>query len=168
MVRRVMHEGQLELTTEQVREVVVAAFPDWAGLPVREVPSDGTVNALFRVGPDVVVRFPLQSAPLAETRAELERERDAALRLATMTTIAVPVPIAVVTDREPAWAAYRWLEGTVATAVRPGAALADDVGALLRDLRSVDTGGRRFTGTRRGGRLADHDGYVHESLGRAR
>jgi aminoglycoside phosphotransferase (APT) family kinase protein len=54
-----MHEGQLAIDLGQVRRLVAAQFPEWAGLHVRPVASSGTVSALFRIGDGLVARFPL-------------------------------------------------------------------------------------------------------------
>lgn len=45
-----MHPDQLTVTTGVVTALVAEQFPGWAGLPVREVRSQGTDNALFRLG----------------------------------------------------------------------------------------------------------------------
>ncbi|RCK68748.1 hypothetical protein DT076_14280 [Desertihabitans brevis] len=83
--------------------VVAGRFPTWAALPVRSLPSDGTVNLLLRVGEEVVARFPLQPAPLPEVRTELGAEAAAAVQLAALTGVPVPEPLAVVADREQEW-----------------------------------------------------------------
>ena len=45
-----MHPGQVHVTLATVRALVRDQFPEWAGLTVREVHSEGTVNAIFRIG----------------------------------------------------------------------------------------------------------------------
>ncbi|WP_201787289.1 hypothetical protein [Actinoplanes sp. TFC3] len=50
----------MTVTAAQVTALVAAQFPEWRHLPVRPVLSHGTVNALFRLGDDIVLRFPLQ------------------------------------------------------------------------------------------------------------
>lgn len=45
-----MHPGQLAATVSTVRNLVAEQFPGWQGLPVTAVASQGTVNALFRIG----------------------------------------------------------------------------------------------------------------------
>ena len=58
-----MHADQFDVTVEAVHGLVADQFPQWRDLPARPVPSDGTVNALFRAGDDVVLRFPLRPGP---------------------------------------------------------------------------------------------------------
>ena len=36
--------------------------PEWPGLPITEIASQGTMNALFRIGNQLAARFPLQPA----------------------------------------------------------------------------------------------------------
>ena len=52
-----MHADQLHPTPEQVGRLVADQFPAWAGMPIRPVRSPGTVNALFRVGDDLLARL---------------------------------------------------------------------------------------------------------------
>jgi len=55
-----MHPGQLVVTVPMVRRLVASQFPEWADLDIQSVSSAGTVNALFRIGNELVARFPLQ------------------------------------------------------------------------------------------------------------
>ncbi len=45
-----MHENQLPVTADMVRELVESQFPEWVSLPITPVHSEGTVNAIFRIG----------------------------------------------------------------------------------------------------------------------
>src|SRR6516225_4990269 len=45
-----MHANQLTVPLPTVRDLVDEQFPAWRELPIREVVSHGTVNALFRIG----------------------------------------------------------------------------------------------------------------------
>jgi len=53
-----MHTDELDIDAAQVRRLLAAQFPQWAGLPIEPVVSAGTVNALFRLGQDMAVRLP--------------------------------------------------------------------------------------------------------------
>jgi hypothetical protein len=59
-----MHAGQLSMSTESVRELIGRQFPQWRGWSVRSARSQGTVNAIFRIGTGVAARFPLQPCRL--------------------------------------------------------------------------------------------------------
>jgi aminoglycoside phosphotransferase (APT) family kinase protein len=45
-----MHDGEAEIDVGLVQCLVTARFPDLAALPVSEVRSTGTVNAIYRLG----------------------------------------------------------------------------------------------------------------------
>ncbi|MFY0406569.1 aminoglycoside phosphotransferase family protein [Solicola sp. PLA-1-18] len=167
-----MHVDQLTVTADVVRRLVDEQHPRWRHLPVRAVASQGTVNAIFRLGDDLAVRLPLQGDDPDATRAWLESERDAMAELAASTTVPTPVPVAL---GEPGagyplpWAVQTWLPGTDATADDPASSVvfARDMARLVLDLRAVDTRGRRFAGAGRGGHLPDHDAWMQECLRRS-
>ena len=167
-----MHPGQLTVPVETVRELVGRQFPQGRGLPIRAVPLQGTVNALFRVGERWVARFPLVAGEVDEMRRRLRSEANAARELLGRTRFPTPEPVAL---GEPAagcptpWSVYTWLPGTVATVEDPGKspAFARDLGGFIRDVRAIGTGGRTFAGPGRGGQLPDHDDWVRTCLRRS-
>ncbi|WP_084298150.1 aminoglycoside phosphotransferase family protein [Actinoplanes friuliensis] len=156
-----MHAGQLDVPGETVRRLVDAQFPQWRGLPVRPVASEGTVNAIFRVGDGLTARFPLVPGDPGEIRADLEAEAAAAGLLAGRTRFPTPEPVAI---GEPGagyplpWSVQTWISGTVATASDPGksAKFASDLAEFIRGVRAIGTGGRTFSGRGRGGDLRAH------------
>jgi aminoglycoside phosphotransferase (APT) family kinase protein len=172
-----MHADQVDLTVGVVAHLVAEQFPAWSGRPVRPVASDGTVNALFRVGEDIVLRFPL----LPARRAVLLREQENARRIAPHVPLEVPEPLGL---GEPGagypgpWAAYRWIPGSPATRTVPAApapaptpdALGDpdvfarDLAGFVRSLHGLDTGGRTWDGHGRGRPLPTQDEYVRTAL----
>jgi aminoglycoside phosphotransferase (APT) family kinase protein len=113
-----MHENQLRLTVDVVRELVSHQFPEWALLTIAPVQSEGTVNAIFRIGDGLAARFPLQPRDIEATRQWLRSEADAALELLGHTSFAVPEPVAI---GEPGagyplpWSVQTWLSGTTAS-----------------------------------------------------
>ena len=112
-----MYAGQLDVTTELVEGLIREQFPEWSALAVRAVPSHGTVNALFRIGDELVARLPIMPGDQAATRKELEDEADAARRLRAMSPYPTPEPIAIGEPGEGyplPWAVYSWLDGTIA------------------------------------------------------
>jgi aminoglycoside phosphotransferase (APT) family kinase protein len=54
-----MHPGMHLIDDDLVRRLIAGQFPQWAGLAVERWPSGGTVNAMYRLGGDMVVRLPL-------------------------------------------------------------------------------------------------------------
>jgi len=160
-----MHDDQLDVDVDVVRRLVADQFPQWSPLRVREVPTIGTVNAIFRVGDSLAVRFPLRAGESGEVRAGLEREAAAARKFAEVSPVPAPEPVAI---GEPGlgyplpWSVQTWLPGRDAIADDPATSLsfAADLAGLLAALRSADTEGRRFSGDGRGGHLPDHDDWL--------
>jgi aminoglycoside phosphotransferase (APT) family kinase protein len=141
-----------------VRALVAAQFPQWRGLEIRELRSQGTVNALFRLGDRLLARFPLQRGD----PGVVAREAAAARELLGRTRFATPEPVAIGEPGEGypmPWSVQTWIEGALAPLANTEA-FAHDLAELIRDLRALDTRGRTFSGTYRGGHLPDHDAWM--------
>jgi aminoglycoside phosphotransferase (APT) family kinase protein len=160
-----MHPNQLTVSLATVRELVNAQFPEWWGLPIKQVASQGTVNALFRIGEQLAARFPLEPGEVGSTRRWLEAEAQAARELLGRTRFRTPEPVAL---GEPGagyplpWSVQTWLPGTAATYQDPGGsvAFAHDLAEFILGVRAIDTGGRTFNGKGRGGDLRSHDAWM--------
>jgi aminoglycoside phosphotransferase (APT) family kinase protein len=168
-----MRAGQLSVTVELVEGLIRDQFPEWRGLAVRSVASHGTVNALFRIGDDLVARFPILPGDVAAVRAGLEDEADAARRLRRISPYPTPEPIRIGApglDYPQPWSVYSWIEGTIAydADVAGSSAFAEDLARFVLALRAEPTEGRVFTGSWRGGVLTSQDGYVADGLERSR
>ena len=156
-----MHPEQLHVTEEIVRGLVDRQFPAWRDLPVRALHTQGTVNALFRLGDALVARFPL--VPRKNVRAWLEAEAGAARELLRRTRFATPEPVAI---GEPGpgypmpWSVQTWVPGEVATPDGHPEAFAHDLAEFVRGVRAIDTQGRTFAGNNRGGDLPSHDAWM--------
>jgi aminoglycoside phosphotransferase (APT) family kinase protein len=135
-----MHHGQVDVDEDVVRRLIAAQHPRWADLPIAEVPSIGTVNAVYRLGDELCVRLPL----LPQGAASLDRELAWLDWLAPRLPVPVPEPVAV---GEPddgfalPWAVYRWLPGTTAIETRGGEPLADDLAAAVDAIGALDPAG---------------------------
>jgi aminoglycoside phosphotransferase (APT) family kinase protein len=164
-----MHANQLTVSVGMVRGLVDAQFPEWRGLAVGRVASQGTVNAIFRIGDRLAARFPLQPRDVESTRRRLESEADAARELLGRTRFPTPEPVAL---GEPGagyplpWAVQTWLPGVVATDEDPGGsvAFAHDLAEFIGDVRAIDPRGRTFSGDGRGGDLRSHDDWMETCL----
>ncbi|GAA5199321.1 aminoglycoside phosphotransferase family protein [Rugosimonospora acidiphila] len=167
-----MHPDQLPVPVEAVRALVDAQFPEWRGLPVRGVDSQGTVNAIFRVGDRLAARFPLRGGDVEATRRRLAAEADAARELAGRTRFPTPEPVALGgpgAGYPLPWSVQTWLPGVVATDDDPGTSLAfaHDLAEFVAGVRALDTRGRTFRGSGRGGELRSHDAWVATCLDRS-
>ncbi|MGI5130373.1 aminoglycoside phosphotransferase family protein [Pseudonocardia sp. CA-107938] len=164
-----MHVDQITITVEDARRLVDEQFPQWRGLPLRAVASAGTVNAIIRIGDGLTARFPLRGRDPVRVRAELEAEAAAARELAACSPVPTPRPVAIGEPGEGyplPWSVQTWVPGRVATPHEPAGstAFARDLAAFISALRAVDTRGRRFAGTGRGGDLRDHDDWMQTCL----
>ena len=167
-----MHPGQLAISPGTVRELVDAQFPQWRALAIRPVDSQGTVNAIFRVGDHLAARLPLEPGDPGAMRRHLESEARAASELAGRTRFATPEPVAL---GEPGagyplpWLVQTWLPGMTATDEDPGgsAAFAQDLAEFISGVRGISTGGRTFSGSGRGGDLASHDAWMQTCFSRS-
>jgi aminoglycoside phosphotransferase (APT) family kinase protein len=167
-----MHANQLAVSAGTVRELVGAQFPAWRRLTVRAVKPAGTVNAIFRIGDELVARFPLRPGSAASVRRRLESEVAAARQLAGRTRFATPEPVAI---GEPGagyplpWTVQTWLPGVTAAEDDPGGsvAFAHDLAEFISGVRAISTGGRVFGGSGRGGDLRSHDGWMQTCFERS-
>ncbi len=169
----VMHADQLRIDADQVAELVAREADELAGLPVREVASAGTVNAIFRIGDHVAARFPLQpDEPLAR-RTQLEREQRRTRRFRRVSPRPAPTPLGVFAPGAgypSPWSMQTWVEGEVADPVALAGSdrFADDLVCLWGTLRSIDVSGERTRGYGRGDVLAPFDEYVRDGIERSR
>ena len=167
-----MHAGQLAVSVVAVRQLVAGQFPQWRELPSRYLASQGTVNALFRIGAKLLARFPLEPGDVGATRRLLESEAQAARELLGRTRFPTPEPVAL---GEPGagyplpWSVQTWLPGTVATDEDPGesVAFAHDLAEFIHGVRAIDTRGRAFRGSGRGGDLRSHDAWMETCFERS-
>jgi aminoglycoside phosphotransferase (APT) family kinase protein len=167
-----MHPGQLAVSASVVRRLVAQQFPSWRELPVRVVASQGTDNALFRIGDRYVARFPLQPGEAGATRRRLESEAQAVGELLGRTRFRTPEPIAI---GEPGagyplpWSVQTWLPGTVAADEDPGESVgfAHDLAEFIDGVRTIGTRDRTFSGRGRGGELQSHDAWMETCFERS-
>lgn len=160
-----MHSDQINISLDVVRQLVDEQFPRWSSLPITQVDVSGTDNALFRIGDQLAARFPLRGSDTAAVRTEIKHEAEAAQTLLGSTPFPTPEPVDV-GDPGPGyplpWSVQTWLPGTTASAADPSGSVpfAQDLASFIRGVRSIDTGGRTFSGSRRGGDLRDHDEWM--------
>lgn len=151
-----MHPGMHPIDAGLVRRLIAGQFPRWAGLAVERWPSGGTVNAMYRLGDDMVVRLPLVQGGAED----VSMEQEWLPRLAPHLPTRIPE---VIGAGEPAqgypwpWSVYRWLPGEVpeAGALSEPVLLAEDLAAFVVAMRRITLpAGPK---AHRGGPLASHD-----------
>jgi aminoglycoside phosphotransferase (APT) family kinase protein len=144
-----MHDGEVDIDADLAGRLVAEQFPQLADLPVRAVPSTGTVNAIFRLGDRLCARLPR----VRTWARDLDKEWRWLPRLAPRLSLRVPEPVARgrPTDSYPfLWAIYGWIDGQ-----QYADALVDDEGRaagelaqFVRELRRIDPAGAPRGGRR--------------------
>lgn len=137
--RMPLHVGELEIDAELARRLVAARLPELADLPITEVRSTGTVNALFRIGDDLCARLPR----LPQWAADLEKEARLLPELALGMTLQIPEPVHLLpASREfpLPWAIFRWIGGRpyADDLIEDERRAADDLAQFVVELRAVD------------------------------
>jgi aminoglycoside phosphotransferase (APT) family kinase protein len=158
-----MHADELDVDSALVRRLIAEQFPRWAGLPLADVPSAGTDNAMFRLGDDMVVRLPRRPG----AAGQVAKEQRWLPLLAPHLPLPVPVPLG---RGEPGpgygqpWSVLRWLDGENAYDA-PLADLtpaAEELGRFVAALRKADaTGG---PASWRGGPVGANDAHVRAAI----
>jgi aminoglycoside phosphotransferase (APT) family kinase protein len=159
-----MHADEIETDAALVHGLIAAQFPQWAGLPVKRVPSAGTDNALYRVGEELVARLPRRERLAQAIAFEVEWMP----RLAPLLPVAVPEVVAMgePAERYPCpWALYRWLPGEnpVVGELRDADGLALELGSFVRALRAVELADPPVAG--RGVPLVERDAPTRQAIG---
>jgi aminoglycoside phosphotransferase (APT) family kinase protein len=107
-----MHSDELLIDAALVRRLVGDQFPEWVDLPLLQVESSGTINAVFRLGDDLAVRLARRKGATRPGDKEFEWLR----RLAPLLPVDVPVPVAQgrpSSDYPWFWQIHRWVDGEV-------------------------------------------------------
>jgi aminoglycoside phosphotransferase (APT) family kinase protein len=156
------HADEIETDVALVRRLLLEQFPEWASLPLEPVTESGTVNALFRLGGELVVRIPRNRPTLW---SELDDELTWLPRLGPLLPVRVPVP--VVRGRPTAeypheWGIFEWLPGENPTPGEVPESLAEELAAFIGALHAVDlSGGPESV---RGDDLARFDEFTRANL----
>ena len=120
-------------------------FPQWAGLPVVPVKTNGWDNITFRLGSELSIRLPSADG----YAAQVGKEHRWLPALARQLPLPIPEPVAIGRRDEGfprPWSIYRWIEGEPPSAgqVADPAGFASDLAGFLSALtRSTAATGRR-------------------------
>jgi aminoglycoside phosphotransferase (APT) family kinase protein len=137
-----MHAGQADIDEDLVRRLVRAQFPRWADLPVKQLASGGTVNAVYRLGDALTVRLPLTAGSVQD----IAREMRWLPQLAPALPVTIPT---VVASGEPGegypwpWAVHEWIDGETPVEGRLASPelIAHDLAGFVKALRSATVEG---------------------------
>jgi aminoglycoside phosphotransferase (APT) family kinase protein len=144
-----MHEDEVEIDEGIVRRLLESQFPDLAAMPLLVVEPWGTDNAIWRLGDELVVRFPR----IGWAAGQADQEALWLPRIAPQLPVAVPEPVAV---GEPGngypyrWAVHRWLlgEGASPSRIDDPVRFALDVADVVRALQAMSPEGAPTAGGR--------------------
>ncbi|HYJ73556.1 MAG TPA: aminoglycoside phosphotransferase family protein [Actinomycetota bacterium] len=161
-----MHDDEVDIDADLVGRLVAEQFPHLADLPITEVRSTGTVNAIYRLGDRLCARLPR----VAEWAPDLDREWRWLPELAPRLPLRVPEPV---WRGRPggsypfSWAIYGWIDGQpyADRLVDDERRAAEDLARFVVDLRRIDP-----VGAPRGGRrpLRELDAVTREVIESAR
>lgn len=137
-----MHAGEVHADTAVVQRLLAEQFPALKGLPIRQVQSTGTVNAIYRIGDALYARLPR----LAAWASSLRHEGRWLSWLAERLSIAIPEPVshgAPSREYPLPWAIYRWIEGDPFSDdnIDDEAQAARDLAQFVLELRRLDPSG---------------------------
>jgi len=157
-----MHSEEVEIDAALVSRLVRDQFPEWSGLPITPVPT-GTVNAIFRLGEDMVVRLPR----IHWWAEDLERELAILPKLAGQLPLEVPIPLrqgAAGNGYPFTWAVYQWIPGDPwkDDLVADPARAAHDLAGFVSYLHGLDTAGA--PDSRRGEPLHSQDRKTRDAI----
>ncbi len=172
-----MHDDELPIDTDLVRRLVASSFPDHADLHITRLAASGSSNALFRLGPEMLVRLPRQPGGSATI------EKEARWLPLISTCVSAPVPDLIGLGAPghgypETWALTRWIDGKLpdvpsdSFAGGSSRALGLDLAGFVTELAAIavpdparsDPALRSY----RGGRLADTDEEFHEWIAACR
>jgi aminoglycoside phosphotransferase (APT) family kinase protein len=161
-----MHDDEVDIDAGLVGRLVAEQFPHLADLPITEVRSTGTVNAIYRLGDRLCARLPR----VAEWAPDLDREWRWLPELAPRLPLRVPEPVG---RGRPggsypfSWTIYGWIDGQPYAdgLVDDERRAAEDLARFVVDLRRIDP-----VGAPRGGRrpLRELDAVTREVIESAR
>jgi len=129
----------IEITLDTVRELIDCQFPQWAGLPIKNVEVSGHDNRTFRLGNELAVRLPSHERYVAA----VEKEMKYLPVLAKNISIPITLPLA---KGKPArgypfpWSVNCWIDGQPVTHTNISSLneFADDLVAFLKELEAID------------------------------
>jgi len=156
-----IHAEEVEIDAALVGRLIGDQFPEWVGLSIAPDPT-GTVNAIFRLGQDMVVRLPR----IHWWADDLDRELDILPQLSGRLPLLVPEPLG---RGRPGggypftWAVYRWIPGQPwePDQVSDQSRAARDLGEFVASLRSLDPTG---PSSRRGQPLRSQDLQTRDAI----
>lgn len=167
-----MHENQLDIGPDVAARLVIDLLPHLSATDIRPLTTSATTSHIFRVGPDLVARFPMERTDPVAAYADLAAEHRAMAEFAHHCPFPSPTPVAIGSpsqDYPMPWSVHTWVPGVTATpaSLEESAEFALDLAQLITAMRSIDARNQTFQGPGRGGSLNDHDAWIQRCLERS-
>ena len=169
-----LHADELPVDLPLVRALVDGQLPAYADLTVAPLGASGSSNALFRLGPELLVRLPRQPGG----SATIDKEARWLPLVGSRLPVAVPEVLAV---GEPdlgypeRWSVVRWIDGSTPAGAAAGSAataLAADLATVVAALRALAVPDEALADPElrwyRGEPLATFDADVREAVAACR
>ncbi|GAA3400355.1 aminoglycoside phosphotransferase family protein [Paenibacillus hodogayensis] len=159
----------MTIDTAGLKRLLAEQFPKWAHLSLEPFSSTGTVNAIYRLGEDMVVRLPFDE----EGSEQVKKEYRWLPVLAPYLPLAVPAPLVRGSPGESYpwhWSVYRWLPGEngIGGRIDDPYQTAVLLGQFVEALHGLDASGGPPPGRHnffRGVPLATRDAAVRQATG---
>lgn len=160
-----MHENEFEINGELVRQLVRSQFPHWSDLMLTPVQSDGTDNAHYRLGTDMLIRLPRIDWAVDD----VHKEHVWLPQLSQHLPLPIPQPIA---KGQPTsvfpwpWSVYRWITGETArlASIPDPERLIRDLAQFIRAMRTLQIDG--LPTAARGETLASREQSTRQAIAR--
>lgn len=153
-----LHDNEFDIDDDLVRRLLNEQMPQWSDLPLQLLTTTGTVNVVYRLGDDKVVRLP--RAPHLTTGPQREAHWMPVFRPHLPLTVPRFLALGRPTGFHPSpWTVLEWIDGTTASSGSVGDldAAAGALGEFVIALRTVSTAGAPVGGSYRGLSLANAD-----------
>jgi aminoglycoside phosphotransferase (APT) family kinase protein len=167
LMTRMHADDEVHVDIPLVHRLLAKQFPQWASLPMKLIQPSGTDNAIYRLGDEMVVRFP-RGERASHT---LEKEIEWLPRLAPQLPVAIPIPKAKGAPAEGypfRWSVYTWLKGENATHHTEDLnQMAVDLAGFVAALQKIDPSGGPMPGAHnffRGVALSERDQMTRAAI----
>lgn len=163
-----MSEQNVLIDRDLVYNLLLAQFPKWKDLLIKQILPGGWDNRCFRLGDEMVVRLPSDQ----RYADKVAKEQEWLPKLATHLHLQIPAPLAMgkFSDQYPwSWSIYRWIPGQTVydTKTLDKNALAKALAQFLLELQAIDTLGAPLSGQHnfyRGGDLSVYDSETQNAI----
>lgn len=137
-----MHENELEIDENLVKELLTTQCPDWAHLPLKAITSSGTENALFRLGGDYVIRLPRVEWVTGSVNKSIDKEYKWVSKIAQFLKIPLSEPLFKGRSHKNypwSWIIAKWNDGDNPCFEKENEykILAEDLACFLNELHAI-------------------------------